>query len=1216
PSTAIGSVKSMIGHCIPAAGAAGLIKTSLALYHKTLPPTLCDTVRAELGFETTALYVNNQPRPWLAPTGTKRRAAVNAFGFGGINAHAVLEEADGPAMAPSHWTTELFCISAADPAALAARARVMEAELAAHSGTELSSLAAYFAANAGSGPARLAFTAKDYDDLLTKLGKGADRLEAGKPRFRLRTGLFAADKPLEGKLAFIFPGEGAQYQGMLGETLMAFPEAREWFDFWDGLFPHRDIAPSTSVFPPPTTLSPELEKDLGERLFGLELGSESMFIAAQALLAVTKKLEIKPDAVVGHSSGEHSALAAAGIFGATDSADERADFANRIRSLNRLYQEIEAAGGIEGGALLTVGGVSRKRILEMTAAEPGLHLALDNCQHQAVLYGDRPLMEKVADALRQEGGITSFLPFDRPYHTPLFVGVAEKVAGVYADMEFRVPDLPIYSCATAAPMPNDPREIRVLAAGQWAARVRFTETIERLYADGVRLFLEVGPSANLTGFADDILKGRDAVCVAMDSRRRGGLDYLLQAMAQVWVSGRDMNIEALFASRVIDPVDLTVAPKPSRKRWIDNHLPYIRLPDDVAAPLAAELAQGRAVAPAVANILAPSAAVKIASNANISAIMPAQPATIGNDTVGNHFSLMQQFLDIQGNIMEAALGEGETAPQEWVPPLLHRIKQDENSLRAESDFDPLLDPFIAHHVLYAFEVSDADPDLQALPVLPLAVSLEMVAEAAAALTGIVPQALENVRARDWVAFDNGPATLTTLAQRLSDDRVAVQLKRGDTLLFEAEAVLGDAVPAAALPPPTAPKPPVWTEEQLYTTGMFHGPLFQGVARINGWDEGGLNATLKDMPLDGFFSDGSAPEGLLLNPALLDQTGHITAFWIAQGLGTDFSSFPSSIDRITLLDARVEATGGAQLSGRISFLDAQGNRQNGPDGARFLQGDFDCVAADGHLIAQVRGWKDRFFNVPHAFYEARYRTREAWYGAPAPLAAPDDVTLWSVPAFPLGFLEDAGGIWTRVLVTTILSASERTAYAALKGPGKRRRDWLMGRIALKEAVRAWIMKHHDLLLLPADIIIGNAPSGRPFVAAETLEILGVPGPVPVVSLSHSGGAALAACSAARAIGVDMELVGSVDPQLLAQGAFNPDELAFLGDSPAALTAGWCAKESVAKAFGQGLTGRPRSFKLVALDLSAGTATVDTPEGMRLQVQLVQHDDMVLAAAMAD
>ena len=99
PHVALGSVKSMIGHIIPASGAAGLIKLALSLHHRVLPPTLCDEPDPRLGLDKTACYLNLRPRPWVHGSDEPRRAGVNAFGFGGINAHAVLEEYDGPAPA-------------------------------------------------------------------------------------------------------------------------------------------------------------------------------------------------------------------------------------------------------------------------------------------------------------------------------------------------------------------------------------------------------------------------------------------------------------------------------------------------------------------------------------------------------------------------------------------------------------------------------------------------------------------------------------------------------------------------------------------------------------------------------------------------------------------------------------------------------------------------------------------------------------------------------------------------------------------------------------------------------------------------------------------------------------------------------------------------------------------------------------------------------------
>lgn len=1222
PPMAIGSVKSMIGHTIPAAGAAGIIKSALSLYHRTLPPTLAENgIREGLPVHESRAYLNTETRPWIAPEGTLRRAGVNAFGFGGINAHAVLEEAplpDGEAgAAPRHWPQELILLSAGSPQALAARCRDLIAAVERHEGAPLCEIAAAIVADAGSGPNRLALVAESHADLADQLAKAAERLEGGKTTFRLRSGMVATEGTTPGKLAFVFPGEGAQYQGMLGDVLTHFPAARSWFDFWDGLFPDRAIPPSASVFPPPTTLDDDLAKALANRLFGLELGSESMFISAQALMAVLRQLKIAPDVVVGHSSGEHSALAAAGVFG---SGADRADFAGRIRALNALYEKIEAAGGIEGGALLTVGGVEREKILAMVEADEAIHLALDNCHHQAVLYGSREKMEEVVERLRPEGGMCSFLPFDRPYHTALFADVAEQVARVYKDMAFNAPEVPIWSCATVAPMPADPVEIRALVAYQWAARVRFHETVEALHEDGVTTFLEVGPSANLTGFIDDALKGRDAVALPLDSRRRGGLSHFLGTLGRLWALGHDYDAAALFAGRAEGALDLAGEAPKSRLRRIHNTLDYLRLPDEVATGIRDEIAA------------AMGASAQLLTEALQNSPILEAPQISGNlgtptaDTtgeMGGFFGVMQQFLDMQGNVMEAALGVSPgtaSATGDWQPPMFHRIlEQDDTHLLAESDFDPLTDPFIAHHTLYADEVSDIDPDLQSLPVLPLACSMEMVVEAAAVLTGQVATRLENVRARDWVAFDDGPGTIVTEAHltRGEEPRVAVRLTRPDgSPLFEAEAVIGEEADPAPLPPLSAPRAPIWQEHELYTTGMFHGPLFQGVARLTAWDETGIDAELADLPLHDFFGHGEDPSGLLLNPALLDQMGHVTAFWIAQGSGTDFSAFPSSIDRIDLgTGIREEALAGATISCRVGLRDAEDRPVGSVAEARFMQADLEARLPDGTLLMRASTWRDRFFRVPHDFYQARFRPREAFLGHAADLFdAGPDVTIWRLPAFPHGFLEDAGGLWTRLLVTTMLSRAERDHWAAMTGPLRRRRDWLMGRIALKEAARAWIAAHHGVLCLPADIVIAVAGGGKPHLDPEAMAALGITR-APEISLAHSGGGAIAvAAPPGRPAGIDMEPLAGVDVALLTEGGFSAEEIARLGNGPdpGLILAGWCAKEAVAKMGGEGLNGRPKSFVLDRID--AGSATIRRPDGRPAEVAIARQDEVIFALAL--
>jgi acyl transferase domain-containing protein/phosphopantetheinyl transferase len=1215
PRCALGSIKSMIGHCIPAAGIAGLIKAALALHYRVLPPTLCDEVNPSLALEEMPLYVNAEARPWIEVPGKPRMAGVNAFGFGGINAHAILAEAEptDAVQRPAIWPAELALFAGETPAALVA---ALDAVSEAHgsgrlANVPLASLCLGLAdrAAAVAGPCRAAIVATDVADLAVKTAKVAAHLrEDGEKRYQARSGAYYSPRPREGGLAFVFPGEGAQYQGMLAELLMYFPEARAWFDFWDGVFAADGTRRSACVFPPPTTLDESARAELKARLFGLEVGSESMFIASQALLAVLSALDLKPDAIVGHSSGENSALLAAGAFACRDWHD----LGRHIRTLNQLYNDIERAEATAGGALLTVGAIARARILQLVD-DKTVHLALDNCHHQSVLYGERAVMERLARQLGSEGGLCAFLPFDRPYHTPLFAATARVIEHTYDDLGFQAPTVPVYSCTTAEPMPADPAALRRLALAQWSSRVRFTETIERMYADGYRLFVEVGPSSNLSGFIDDILRGRDVLAVPLDNQRRPGLAAFLNGLARLWANGGNFSVDALFARRGLSAISV-VDPPPSRsrRRPYPNTLPSVRLSEAEVAPMRA----------AIAAATSPSATTGPATAAVPGEGAPTA-AVPGEDGLtaawGGHFALMQAFLTSQERILTQALAAPPAEAAGELPFVQRILEMSDDRVIATCDLSVDSLPFLLHHVLYTTEVSDRDPALHGLAVVPLSVSLEIAAEVAALLARQPTLVrFEDVGAYDWIALDDGARSLTLTAERREaregEDRFLAVIRDGEMPLFQAFVVFAATPPALtpSLPPLAAPRPPVWRDDQLYTSGMFHGPMFQSVAHLGAWDETGLDVTLNDTPLDGFLSEGARPR-FLLNPVLLDAIGHVTAFWIAQYMGTDFSSFPSRIGRIDLADAAREATSGAILGGRMAFVGGA------PAAASHLAGTFECVAADGHVLFRASAWQDRFFDVPTRFFFARYRPREGWYGEEIGQrfpALPPEATVWHVPAFPPRFLDDSGGIWRRVLAHTVLSRAERAVWRALPPNPKRRTDWLIGRLAVKEVVRQWLARTYGVLLLPADIEIAADAAGKPYVIDEGLEAFA---PLPEVSLAHAEGTAVAIAAPAEiAVGIDLEPLGRVISDDLLRGAFSADEQQLLagGDGEALLRA-WCAKEAAAKCLGEGLNGRPQTFQLSRFSVGEATlpAAVEVG-GHDIGVVFARIDDAVLAVAASE
>ena len=321
---------SMIGHAMPAAGMAGLIKTALALYHRVLPPTLhAGQPHPLLDHPDSAFALNAKARPWIQPdTDTPRRAGVNAFGFAGINSHAVLEEhaASADSDAPGalrRWESEAILLSAPDRAGLIEQARELiawlERVLGMNSGRRIF---AQQRPESSPGGARLGLVASSLTDLGTRLTALLPRL--GDPKcqtIRDGRGVYFWDEPLlkaaAGGMAFLFPGEGSQYPGMLADLCLHFPDVRRMFDIAD-----RIALELGEVVPPSEHLYNRAPGD-GEDLWSTATAVNVVLTSQRAMHRLLTRLGLVPDAVAGHSSGEILALAAAGVLRADRVLEEQ-----------------------------------------------------------------------------------------------------------------------------------------------------------------------------------------------------------------------------------------------------------------------------------------------------------------------------------------------------------------------------------------------------------------------------------------------------------------------------------------------------------------------------------------------------------------------------------------------------------------------------------------------------------------------------------------------------------------------------------------------------------------------------------------------------------------------------------------------------------------------------------------------------------------------------
>ena len=620
PTIPMGSVKSMIGHCIPASGSAAIIKMCMALTHRTIPPTLVDEPSREIGLENTPFHLATEPRPWIHTLDTPRRAAINAFGFGGINAHMILEESpvgrdpDPTAAfqprprAAGAVPERVFAFAAADRAALLSRIDGYEAP--AEAAFAEAARESWTAALEDGGPARLALAAASPADLAKKLATARGKIaDESTQSLKTRNGVYFEAAPLEGKVAFLFPGEMAQYPGMMRDAAIAFPGVGIWFDFIAKLFAgQREVRLEDVIFPPDTLLDEDGKAVLDTLIHQVDYGSEMVFAADQATFGLLGAMGVKPDAMLGHSTGENAALVASGRLDM-----DRDGVGRMIARMNEVFAEVETSGVVPRGVLLNVAAFPRDDLEALLAEHPELHFTMDNCPNQTILFGDPERIDAFQRAAVERGAVCTRLPISWGYHTEHVRPMAEAFGALFQDIGMSEDeDGPVlYSCATAKPFPEDREPFGETAISQYTSRVRFTEAVEQMYADGARIFVECGPGAVLSAFVRDILGDKPHLAVASDNPRRGMVAQLGHVAAQLFAAGIDLDPRPLLMpepdAAAVRRAELRAAHRAAPA--LPSELPFVRISEAEAAQIREIVMGGQApAAPGPAPAPAPAAA--------------------------------------------------------------------------------------------------------------------------------------------------------------------------------------------------------------------------------------------------------------------------------------------------------------------------------------------------------------------------------------------------------------------------------------------------------------------------------------------------------------------------------------------------------------------------------------------------------------------------------
>ncbi|MFF3333995.1 acyltransferase domain-containing protein [Streptomyces sp. NPDC002888] len=511
----LGSVKGNLGHLEPAAGIAGLVKTVLALHHDLIPPSLHCADGSSLG--DARLRVVTEPEPWPRYGGTAT-AGVSGFGFGGTNAHAVLEEWRPAALPPSpadEPAARLHLLSDTDTDRLRDTASRLADWLRTPEGSAAhpADVARTLAGRTGRGSVRAAVAARDGDELVDALGA----LAAGRPDPRVVTG--ERDRVGRGPV-WVFSGYGSQWIGM-GRRLLAeepaFAAAVEKLD--------AQLAPECGL-----SLYDHLAT--GGDLDHLEVAQPVLFGVQVALAELWRSHGVEPAAVIGHSMGEVTAAVCAGALEVPEAARV---IAVRARLLS----------GLRGGAMAVV-DVEDSELGSLRREFPDVHVAVHSSPRQKVVTGEEEAVARLVRRLEERGRAARAMRVVGAGHSPQVDALLPELTGALSDVRGRRPRVPVYSTVL-----DDPRGDCVFDAAHWAANLRRPVRLDRALAaaaaDGHTAFVEVSPHPVLAGAVADTVP--DALFVGTLRRDADGSAAFAGQLGALYAAGQRLPRPS---GRVID----------------------------------------------------------------------------------------------------------------------------------------------------------------------------------------------------------------------------------------------------------------------------------------------------------------------------------------------------------------------------------------------------------------------------------------------------------------------------------------------------------------------------------------------------------------------------------------------------------------------------------------------------------------------------------------
>ncbi len=1012
------------------------------------------------------------------------------------------------------------------------------------------------------GKSVLSIVATSVQDLRERLSSAKSRIESPTTvRLKDKSGTYFFREHLigegQGKIAFVYPGAISFYPDMMRDLTILLPECRAPFDeLEEALADNADFTPSNFIFPP----APYYRHDAD--IFSSGAYAQALVATYAGCAAMSRLLDfigLVPDGLVGCGGGDLAAVLKSGATGAAVSRTQR------VRALGEIYRIVSKAvnnNGLPKMAMVTIMVRREEDLKDVLATFPkGVVYLVSDFSPKMKTFAVDPAFEETAMKAFANAGIRTLkLDLDRPFNTPHCAPIVPAIKKFATNWMKSKPIYDVYSCAIADKLPPSPRIARKDTAERWAKPVLFAHTVRKMYEDGYRVFVEVGPRGIMTGAVEETLSGSKFAAVALNSIHRRGILQAQHAVAQLAALGAEIDISKLLLRRRARKLDFSATLSMEFRTVIERRLSR-------AFPkmtLLGEMESGTALYAQGTKVLGVRANERAAAKAERERLR----------------------LQFESGTSEPLISD--VPPTQSIPGVSYEFTK---------TFRIADVPLIGDFAYGVSQLSYSDPNLRGLVLLPIPIAVEIMAQTACR---VVPNRslirIEDFVCRRRVAFSKGSLKLTVNAERVSPSdpstaAVKVQI-RSDSPdaqftwpVMEANFIMA----AESLPPlhssvePLAhPRSVHWSGRDIYPSKLGYGKRLRGIVFAESWSESGMNYEVEVPPNAGNVTFTRMPVWTV-NPSLLQIVTSGFMLWRCHEKFTGAFSFPFRFRKLELRGASPKE--GARLNCYLRLTGVT---------PRSHLCDITVTSGNGNVVMEIDGWEEITERVPKNFCDMVLQPAISFISdcvPPEVFGNPGtDVASAVITDVPYHMFERNEELWLKILSNVVLNAPERREFAEMKGSAARRTEWLFGRIAVKESVRRYLKNFHQARWSYADVQIWPNENGKP-------QAIGAWGDNLTsrldVAIAHTSQFVIALTASNARVGVEVESVSRNLSEEFTFGVFSHDELELAAAAPnssQAIIRFWCAKEAVSKALGTGIRYSPKEMVVTSYLPDSGNITM--------------------------